>query len=465
MLFSYQVSGQGIAGSGIEGSWMGKLDAGGIYLRVIFNLSVTGNDSLTATLDSPDQGVKGIKVGPVTLKGNEISIVAPLLLAEYNGTVKNDTLIDGIFKQAGTSLPLILSKLREKYTLKRPQEPVPPFPYTAREVTFPNQIAGIELAGTLTVPKGEGPHPAVILITGSGTQNRDEEILGHKPFLVIADHLTRNGIAVLRYDDRGAGRSKGSPLNATSADFASDAEAAFRFLKSEKMIDSSFIGLAGHSEGGFIAPMAASANPEIAFIISLAGTGVRGDRVLHRQNLDISLESGAPRKETDEAITVNKKLFRILVRETDNNEAERKIVEKYRSILEKSGTSPEETEKGIGRLKAGLNPASYDWLRFFIKTDPALYWKKVKCPVLAINGDKDLQVNAGINISSIERALHSGGNNKVTVKIFPGLNHLFQPTSTGLPAEYGEIEETISPEVLQFMSDWIRSVQAERQAF
>jgi len=465
ILLTFQVSGQGSAGRELEGSWMGKLNAGGIFLRVIFNLTAAGNDSLTATLDSPDQGAKGIKIGPVSLHENEIRIAAPLLLAEYNGTIKNDTLIEGIFKQAGTSLPLTLTKLREQFTLKRPQEPLPPYPYTVKDVTFTNHAAGIDLAGTLTLPEGEGPHPAVILITGSGTQNRDEEILGHKPFLVIADHLTRNGIAVLRFDDRGAGRSKGTPLNATSADFASDAAAAFRYLKSEGRIDTAFIGLAGHSEGGFIAPIVASENPEIAFIISLAGTGVPGEEILHRQNLDISLAYGAGRKETEEAIRINEKLFRILVSETDNIEAERKIVEEYRSILEEKGTSPEETEKGINQLKAGLNPASYNWMRYFIKTNPADYWKRVKCPVLAINGEKDLQVNAGINTSAIEKALRSGGNKKVTVRILPGLNHLFQHSSTGLPAEYGEIEETISPEVLQLMSEWILNVQMKRQAF
>jgi len=192
---------------------------------------------------------------------------------------------------------------------------------------------------------------------------------------------------------------------------------------------------------------------------------VPGEELLHRQNMDISLASGTGRKETNEAIAINRKIFRILVRETDSNEAERKIFEKYRKILEEKGTSPEETDKGINQLKTGLNPASYNWLRFFIETDPAQYWKKVVCPVLAINGDKDLQVNAAVNTAAIEKALRSGGNNKVTIKILPGLNHLFQHSSTGLPAEYGEIEETISPEVLQLMSDWIRSVQAERQVF
>jgi alpha/beta superfamily hydrolase len=442
----------------LSGSWIGKIEINTIALRIVFNLSVIENDSLVVTLDSPDQGAKDIKIGPVTLDGREISIKAPLLLAEYIGTVKNDTLMEGTFKQAGRTTPLNLTKLKKAFTLNRPQEPKPPFPYVSEDVKFTNEKAGIGLAGTLTMPEGDGPFPAVILITGSGSQNRNEELMGHKPFWVIADHLSRNGIAVLRYDDRGVGQSQGSPLNATSGDFATDADAAFLYLRTRKEIDPESIGLAGHSEGGLIAPIVAASDPHIAFIISLAGPGVTGEQILHKQNYDISIISGAEEKQIRKGISINKKLFAILRKEPDNNKAADRITTTYSKLLTKEKTSPEDIDKAIKQLNASLNPVSYNWFRFFISTDPEVFWKKVKCPVLALNGDKDLQVAADINLTAIEKALKSGGNKAVKTIKLPELNHLFQHCKTGLPAEYGEIEETFSPEVLKIMTDWINGL-------
>ncbi len=439
----------------VTGSWLGKIPAGGISLRVIFNLTLAGKDSLSATLDSPDQGAKNIKIGPVIFDGKDINIKAPLLLGEYKGTIKNDTLIEGTWTQRGIGTPLALTKLKTTFNLNRPQEPKPPFPYTSEDVIFKNDNAGIDLAGTLTIPKGNGPFPAVVLITGSGSQNRNEELLGHKPFLVIADYLTRNGIAVLRYDDRGVGGSKGTPLNATSADFATDAEAAFLFLTSRKEIDPKSIGLAGHSEGGLIAPIVASRNSNIAFIVSLAGTGVIGERILHTQNMDISIASGVDIKEIKEGISANKKIFAVLKKETDNKIAQEKIAVVYKKILTKKKISEEDIDKALKQLNASLNPVSYNWMRYFIITDPSAFWKKVKCPVLALNGEKDLQVSAAVNLPAIDKAVRSGGNQSVKTISFSGLNHLFQHCKTGLPAEYGEIEETFSPEVLKIMADWI----------
>lgn len=439
----------------VAGSWIGKVPAGGISLRVIFNLSLAGTDSLAATLDSPDQGAKNIKIGPVILKGNEINIKAPLLLGEYKGTLKNDTLIEGTWTQAGRETQLALTRLKATFALNRPQEPKSPFPYTREDVTFRNEKAGIDLAGTLTIPEGTRPFPAVVLITGSGTQNRDEEIFGHKPFMVIADHLTRQGIAVLRYDDRGAGKSKGSPLNATSADLATDAEAAFSYLSLRKEINPKFIGLAGHSEGGLIAPIVSSSNPSVAFIVSLAGPGVTGEIISNTQNREIGLVSGADPREIKESISINKKLFAVLKKENDNKAAQEKIIALYKKIAAKKNQTAEETDAAVKQLSSSFNPGSNDWMRYFLITDPALFWKKVKCPVLAINGEKDLQVSAKVNLPAIEKALKSGGNKSVVTISLPGLNHLFQHCKTGAPSEYGEIEETFSPEVLKIMSDWI----------
>lgn len=439
----------------ITGSWLGKIEVSAISLRVVFNLSVIENDSLVATMDSPDQGAKNIKLGPVTLTGDSINISAGALLAEYNGKIKNDTIIEGKWTQAGRTFTLNLTRLRDIFTINRPQEPKPPFPYISEEITFTNDKFNIKLAGTLTVPEGDGPFPAVVLITGSGSQNRNEELLGHKPFLVLSDYLTRNGIAVFRYDDRGVGLSQGNAVTATTADLATDAEAAFIYLKSRPEIDHETIGLIGHSEGGIIAPIVASSNYEIAFIVSLAGTGVKGEEIIHRQNSDISKAMGMGEKEIKEAIATNKKLFAVLKKEPDNDKAEEKINAVYKKILMKKKTSPEDIEKSIKQLATIFNKMSYTWFRYFIITDPATYWKKVKCPVLALNGEKDLQVVADVNLPAIEKSLRKGGNKSVETISLPGLNHLFQHCETGLPTEYGEIEETFSPEVLKIISDWI----------
>jgi alpha/beta superfamily hydrolase len=442
----------------VDGSWLGKLDVNSVTLRIIFNLSLIEKDSIVATLDSPDQGAKNIKIGPVTLDRKEISIKAPLLLAEYTGIVKNDTLIEGTFKQAGRTMPLNLIKLKKAFAINRPQEPKPPFPYISEDVEFTNEKAGINLAGTLTIPEGDGSFPAVILISGSGPNNRNGDKMGHKPLWVIADFLSRNGIAVLRYDDRGVGQSQGSPLNTTSGDFATDTEAAFIYLRTRKEIEPESIGLAGHSEGGLIAPIVAASDNRIAFIIALAGPGVTGDQILHKQNYDISIISGGEEKQIKESISINRKLFAILKKEPDNTKAETRISEIYKKALTKEKKSPEEIDQALIQLNASLSPVSYNWFRYFISTNPADYWKKVKCPVLALNGDKDLQVAADVNLPAIEKALKSGGNKAVTTMKLPELNHLFQHCKTGLPAEYGEIEETFSPEVLKIMSDWINGL-------
>lgn len=466
LLSSSKVYGQDTDVRIFEGSWLGRISVNSLSLRIVFNLSVTGKDSLVATMDSPDQGARNIRLGPVTIEGFKIKISAGALLAEYNGCLKNDTLIEGTWMQAGREFPLNLGRLAGSYTVNRPQEPKPPFPYKTEEVKFANRIYNINLAGTLTIPEGKGPFPALILVTGSGAQNRNEEIMGHKPFLVIADYLTRNGIAVLRYDDRGVAGSEGNYAEATSADLAGDAIAAFNYLKERPDIMKNMIGIAGHSEGGLISAIAAYAVKEIAFVISLAGTGVRGEEILHRQNRDISSAAGMTAEQIEANISINKKLFAVLKKEKDNDKAEKKVEAVYRKILAKSGIkNEEEIKKNLNQLKSSFSRPAYTWLRYFIMTDPALYWKRVKCPVLAINGEKDLQVAADINLTAIEKALKKGGNKAVTIKKIPGLNHLFQASKTGAPSEYGEIEETFSAEALRIIKDWIDDLLKSRPAF
>jgi alpha/beta superfamily hydrolase len=296
------------------------------------------------------------------------------------------------------------------------------------------------------------------MITGSGPQNRNEELLGHKPFLIIADYLSRHGIAVLRYDDRGVASSQGNYAEATSADLATDAEAALIFLKSNPKINQNVIGFIGHSEGGLIAPIVAASNDSVGFIVSLAGPGVTGQQIIIRQSEDIGRLSGASEKDIKESTETNKKLYAILRKEKDNNKAEIKILSRYREILEKKKTPKEDIEKSVNHLKLTFGANTYTWFRFFIMTDPSTYWKKVICPVLALDGDKDLQVAANENLPAIEKALRSSGNNSIKTIDLPGLNHLFQHCKTGLPSEYGIIEETFSPEALKIIADWITAL-------
>jgi pimeloyl-ACP methyl ester carboxylesterase len=446
----------------LAGSWLGKISANGSELRLIFNMKLNDKDSLIVTADSPDQGAKNIPLGRLILNNEKLTIQAPLLLAEYNGTIINDTTINGIWTQNGVDYPVNLKKLKAPFTLSRPQEPKPPFSYISEDVTFNNNKFNIQLAGTLTIPEGEGPFPAAIMITGSGPENRNEEIFGHKPFLVISDWLTRNGIAVLRYDDRGVGKSKGSYATATSADLATDAEAAFEFLKLDPKINSGAIGLIGHSEGGLIAPIVASSNPDISFIVSLAGIGVSGEQILDRQRADISRLSGVSEDNINESTETFRKFYAVLKEEKDNEKAEVKILAIIKEILEKKKTPVEEGEKAVRQLKSSFGAAKYTWFRYFLFTDPAIFWEKVKCPVLALNGEKDLQVAADENLPAIEKALRSTGNNSVKTVKLPELNHLFQHCKQGLPAEYGQIDETFSPEALKIISDWIIGLKISR---
>ena len=442
----------------LPGAWLGKISTNGIDLRLVFNLSLNNKDSLIASADSPDQGVKNIPMGRVILKADTLIIEAPMIAGKYTGAITSDSSIIGIWTQGGAEFTVDLKRLKAPIVLNRPQEPKPPFPYISEEVTFTNSKFDIKLAGTLTIPEGPGPFKTVILISGSGAQNRNEELLGHKPFLIIADYLSRNGIAVLRYDDRGVGASQGIYSEATSADLATDGEAALSFLRNNPKIRQNAIGLMGHSEGGLIAPIIYATDPGIGFIVSLAGPGVTGEKIILRQSADISRASGVDEKKIKESVETNKKLFSILKKEKDNKTAERKILTKYAEILEKQNTPEEDAEKAISNLGLSFGAGTYTWLRYFLVTDPAVYWKKVKCPVLALNGEKDLQVASDENLQAIKKALKSSGNEVKTVNL-PELNHLFQHSKTGLPAEYSTIEETFSPEALKIISDWILALK------
>jgi uncharacterized protein len=446
----------------LTGSWLGNLEAGGLTLRIVYKIKLNDRDSLIASMDSPDQGASNIPLGRVIARNDSLIILAPLLMGNYKGLIKSDTLINGTWTQRGNKYPMDIKKISKPFVISRPQEPKAPFPYKTEEVTFPNNKFNITLSGTLTMPEGSGPFPAVIMITGSGPQNRDEALMGHKPFLVIADWLTRNGIAVLRYDDRGVGKSQGSYGNATSADLATDAQSAFYFMKEHAAINPAMIGLIGHSEGGLIAPIVASIEPAVGFIVSLSGPGVNGEKIILRQSADISRLSGISEEKIIETNDINRQLYEAVKSESDDFKAEAKVLDIYRKILTADKLPADQVEQAAGKLQGSFGASTYPWFRYFISTEPSEYWKQVKCPVLALNGDKDLQVAADENLPAIEKAVKAGGNMKVKTVVMPGLNHLFQHAGTGLPAEYGRIDETFSPEALWIISDWILGLKVSK---
>jgi fermentation-respiration switch protein FrsA (DUF1100 family) len=430
--------------SDIDGVWQGTLDAGAAKLRIAFHIT-NMEDGLMATMDSPDQGVNGLLVTTVTRNGSTLVMELKQAGAKFEGKISADlATIDGTWSQGSVSLPLALKHTTSVTYVerKRPQNPVKPYPYKEEEVTYVNKAAGVTLAASLTIPSGKGPFPAVVLITGSGPQDRDESLLEHKPFLVLSDYLTRHGIAVLRADDRGFAKSTGTFATATTADFATDTEAGVAYLKSRPDVAGP-IGLIGHSEGGIIAPMVAARNPEVAFIVMMAGSGVRGDELLVMQGELISEASGVSHEVAEKSAATERKALEIVGQETDAAVTEKKL----RELL-----GPTVPEAQIG---AQIKQVTSPWFRYFLVYDPAPALMKVKCPVLAINGEKDLQVPPKQNLPAIRKALEAGGNPNFEVEELAGLNHLFQTAKTGSPAEYAEIEETISPVALQKIADWI----------
>jgi len=426
----------------VAGAWEGAIDTGAVRLRIGVAITAQPDGKLSAMMDSPDQGAYGLPLSDVTFADGVLKFVLQRANGAFEGRLNAaGTEIAGTWTQGG-ALPLVLKKVEKLTRLNRPQEPKPPFPYRSEPVAIVNAAGRVVLDGTLTVPEGKGPFPAVVLITGSGPQNRDEEIFGHKPFLVLADHLTRRGIAVLRYDDRGVGKSTGSFASATSEDFAGDAWTAWQTLSARPEIDAKRLGLLGHSEGGLIAPMLAASHPEIAFVVMLAGTGVTGEQVMLAQAAAIMKASGAPAETIAANTDLQKQVFAILREETS-----------MARIVERLGAIPAGSKEASAAL---VKQSASPWLRFFATYDPAPALAKVRCPVLAIAGERDLQVLSAQNLPAIGAALAQGGNQNHTVLELPGLNHLFQSARTGLPTEYAQIEETMASAALDTITTWIR---------
>lgn len=436
----------------ITGQWNGQIKLQGIQLRVVFNITKTG-DAYSSTMTSPDQSPKPVQFTKTIFENNILTLEMPSYKIKYICEWKDNKLV-GDFEQSGHKFPLELSReLIEKEQIKRPQEPKKPYPYRSEDITFENKEAKVILAGTLTMPNVGNNFPVVVLITGSGPQNRDEEILGHKPFLFIADYLTKNGIAVLRYDDRGTGKSTGDFKTSTSADFEKDAQAAVDYLHTRAEINKQKIGLMGHSEGGEIAPMLASKNKEIKFIVLLAGPGISGSKLMLLQEEKIAKASGSSESEIQKTRQINSGVFDIVMKESDMEKMKIQIKEYLNTVKNfPEGTNADEYGKLI------IQQVATQWMKYFLALDPSQFLQKVKCPVLAVNGAKDLQVPSKENLKAIQAVLEKNGNKKVTVKEYPNLNHLFQECKTGLPDEYATIEQTFSEDVMHDVLAWINGV-------
>lgn len=434
----------------IIGQWNGLLKVPSGQLRLILHIQQKAG-GLSSTMDSPDQGAKGLPIAETSFENGILKIKSAQMGLEYEGKfAENGQTINGNFKQGGQVFPLVLSReIVEKAKLVRPQTPVQPYPYYSEDVTFANKAANISLAGTLTLPKKEGVYPVVVLITGSGPQNRNEEIAGHQPFLVLADELTKNGIAVLRYDDRGVAKSSGDFKMATTQDFASDVESALAYLKTRKEINPKKMGLIGHSEGGLIAPMVAANHKEVSFIVLLAGPGVPISDLILLQKEQIERQMGVSEAEINKGQEIFKGAYHKILNAKANDEALKVDLNNYFKTSFGAGMNDKD-------IQAITNQLLGAWWFQFIRTNPAQYLEKVKCPVLALNGGTDLQVSAKENLAGIKMALQKTGNKKVTLKELPKLNHLFQESETGAVSDYGIIEQTISPIVLTEIRNWIK---------
>ena len=444
----------------VVGLWLGTLTAGPTKLRIAFEIGSHKDDGkLAAKMISIDQLGTVVPCKDVTFAEGTLTIAMPSIAAKFAGTLdETKDKITGEFTQGKAPLPLVLDRIEKLPEANRPQHPKPPYPYRVEDVTFENAGAKVELAGTLTLPKGDGPFTAVVLVTGSGPQDRDETIMEHKPFLVIADHLTRAGYAVLRYDDRGVGKSKGTFAGCTSADFATDAHAAVKFLLTRKEIDPRRVGICGHSEGGLIGPMIAADHPnDVAFLILLAGPGVTGGEILKTQNLDILREGKMAEKGVSAVAEFFDAALPLVAGDLRADELTKAVRTKADEALKKLDDEELRVPAKV-RLDALTAAFAEPWMRYFLVYDPAPSLQKVKCPTLALNGAKDIQVRAKENLAAVAAAMKAGGNAKLTSIELPGLNHLFQACTTGSVMEYARIEETINPAALKAMTEWLAAL-------
>lgn len=443
----------GAAGGRLAGTWDGLLAAGAMKLR----LELVVRDSagaLTGSMRSIDQGGATAHAN-VAATGDSLTVDVPEWHMGFGGVLSaSDDSLRGTFTQGGTSMPLAFGRAAKAASAERPQDPKPPFPYATTDVTV-ESVPGVRLAGTLIMPPGRGPFPAVVFVTGSGPQDRDEALMGHRPFLVIADYLARHGIASLRYDDRGVAKSTGSFDKATSADFSQDAEAAVHYLMHVKGIASNHVGIIGHSEGGLIGPMVAARSRDVAFLVLMSGPGVPGDSVLLLQGRLIAIAMGTPPEAAEKATTTQRLLVEAVAQSRDSVDAVVRLAAAKDSILasvpnDRRAAAEQQIDQGTAQL---VSP----WFRYFVRYDPRPALRRVHVPVLALGGSLDLQVPARENLAAIDTALRAGGNRDYKVEELPKLNHLFQTATTGAPTEYATIDETVAPAALDAIATWINA--------
>jgi pimeloyl-ACP methyl ester carboxylesterase len=446
------------AKSGVAGLWLGVMQVGPVHLRMAFDISATKDGAITGKLLSLDQNRAEVPCESFSYDANKLTIEMPAISARYTGELSADAQsIAGEFIQLDNPVALNLKRIDKLPTLNRPQHPKKPYPYREEEVSFTNEAASIELAGTLTIPNGDGPFPAVVLVTGSGPQDRDQTLFEHKPFLVIADYLTRRGMAVLRFDDRGFGKSGGAFAGSTTNDFASDAHAAMAYLLTRKEIDAERVGIIGHSEGAIAAQIVASDHPDdVAFVVFLAGFGVSGEQLALAQSTDVVRSAGGSEQDIKLSTDLMRELIPIAKESGTTGEIHKKLVAAAAEFIAK--LEDQKVRAALAGSEEAVASRLVDpWVRFFLNYDTAKTLGRVKCPVLALAGSRDIQVRSRENLRAMEDALRAGGNRQVTTVELQNLNHLFQTCTTGDVSEYGSIEETFSPEALSAMSKWIRA--------
>lgn len=449
-------------GQVITGSWQGVLVVDPQRLKLVFHVSRDTSNIFHSSFDSPDQGAFGKPCSETNIKADSLEILIKTIQGGYRGKWDGKDKINGYFFQIGHNFPLELFRIHDSaISLIRPQTPKPPFPYHSEDLEYDNRAKGIHYGGTLTYPETGGPFPAILLITGSGQEDRDETIFGHKPFAVIADYLTRRGFAVLRVDDRQIGKSTGDLSKATTLDFSKDVETSLLELEKRKIIDKNKMGLIGHSEGGLIAAMVAAENPKVRFIILLAGPGLKGSELLILQTQAIDRAMGVPEEIAAAETELKSQTISALISSKDTSI---QFATAWNSFLAwKKKTKPEivaaliMNNEDVARafIHAYLEGLNNPWMIYFLQTDPSGYLMKLKCKVLALNGSKDIQVLPEQNLAAIDSALKKSGSPVYATKKPEGLNHLFQHCKTCTIQEYGQLEETFSPEVLQIMGDWL----------
>ncbi|TDS14055.1 alpha/beta hydrolase family protein [Sphingobacterium paludis] len=429
-------------GQKMEGSWKGAVAIQGTDLPIIFHLTAGKDGKWTGDMVSPAQSATRVPFSKVDVVGDSIQVAVQKIGLTFNGKLVHGKL-QGVFEQRQFKAPLVLQPFKEQVK-KRPQEPIPPYSYDTLDVTFANAFDAVNLSGTLSYPRGAGKHPAVILVTGSGPQDRDETIEGHKPFKVIADYLTKRGVVVLRYDERGVGKSGGNYTTSTIGDFSKDAIAALEFLSKQKQVDTKRIGIIGHSEGGLIAQLiAGQRSAKVNFVALLAAPTIAIDSLMLLQAYEIGKVQGLSEGELRRAKEINRRNFAIVKSPAKEQQAYQQILKNMSPVF------PNPSQQQENELKMLLLP-SY---RYFMRIEPVPFIKKIAVPVFAVFGTKDLQVPFAPNLESLSDNLPKREGH--FLKAYEGLNHLFQHTKTGAPSEYGNLEETFSDTVLRDLAAWI----------